>query len=102
MLSPHDKLQYIACKLQHRGRKYEIRLFKLIYYTSLTRSFCVIYYDTIVLTYTVMCTFIYIKFDAENAMQTTKIIIMLFPLFNSPILQNMFFFLLFQNMEGFI
>lgn len=44
---------------------------------SLTRSFCVIYYDTIVLTYTVMCTFIYIKFNAENAMQTTKIIIMI-------------------------
>lgn len=78
MLSPHDKLQYIACKLQHRGRKYEIRLFKLIYYTSLTRSFCVIYYDTIVLTYTVTCTFIYIKFNAENAMQTTKIIIMIY------------------------
>lgn len=58
--------------------KYEIRLFKLIYYTSLTRSFCVIYYDTIVLTYTVMCTFIYIKFNAENAMQTTKIIIMIY------------------------
>lgn len=41
---------------------------------SLTRSFVSF---IIVLTYTVMCTFIYIKFNAENAMQTTKIIIMI-------------------------
>lgn len=42
---------------------------------SLTRSFCVIYYCSHIHSHVYI--FIYIKFNAENAMQTTKIIKMI-------------------------